>query len=264
MNISDVLGIITPIVYILVGCALVWFIIELIMTLRKTRHTVDGVVTELEPTLKNVAELTDQAKPVLAKVDPLVDRVSLTVDAANLELMRVDQILEDVTEITDSVSSTLETVDSVTNAPMELVKNVSNRVSSAFKSKKASATSINMGKAEASAAANQSASEVAHKAVETVQSKVTSTVDTVKTATQEAVADVREQRADKKAAKEEKAQSRQKTIDEANAAAGNVLNAVSASVAQDTDYITGVASEVAASEPQTGATAATESAETSK
>lgn len=235
---NDVLGIITPIVYILVGCALVWFVVELAITLRKTRKTVDEVKAELDPTLKNVAELTEQVKPVVAKVDPLVERVSLTVDAANLELMRVDQILEDVTGITDSVSSTLETVDTVTNAPMELVKNVSNRVSSAFKSRKASATSINMAQEKTAADTTNSPKEAAHKAAESVHYTVSSTVDTVRTATQEAVADIREQQADKKVAREGKAQSRQKVIDEANEAADNVLHAVSASVAQDTDEIT--------------------------
>ena len=121
MDFGQILNILLPIVYIVVGVALVWFVVELALTFRKTRQTVTEVQKQLAPTLDHVERITAQLEPVSAKVDPLVDRVSLTVDAANLEIMRVDQILEDVSQITDSVTKTVDTVDSVASAPLDLV-----------------------------------------------------------------------------------------------------------------------------------------------
>lgn len=154
MDIGAVLGIILPIVYIIVGAALVWFVVELAITLRKTRSTVDSVHKQIEPTIDHVNSITKAIEPVVAKVDPLMDRVSLTVDAANLEIMRVDQILEDVGQMTGTVTKTLDTVDSVTSLPLDAVNSLSTKVRSIFKKPQASSQSVRLGeeKAEADAA----------------------------------------------------------------------------------------------------------------
>ncbi len=148
MDINEIVALALPIVYVLVGAALVWLVIELVMTARKTRKTVDELQKQVQPTLASVERITASLEPVAAKVDPLVERVSLTVDAANLEIMRLDQILEDVNEITDTVSSTVEAVDSVTNAPLELVSSVSTKVRNAFKPRRASDESVALGQAK--------------------------------------------------------------------------------------------------------------------
>lgn len=152
MEIAQILNIALPVVYVLVGIALVWLLFELVVTMRRTRKTIKNVEKQLEPTLKNVENITasanqmmDDLNPTIAKVDPLVERVALTVDAANLELMRVDKILEDVGEITDTVSSTAQTVDAVTSAPLDLINKVSSGVRNAFKPHRASEESIGLG-----------------------------------------------------------------------------------------------------------------------
>lgn len=152
MEISQILDIALPVVYVLVGVALVWLLIELVATLRKTRKTVDTVQKQVEPTLKSVENITASAEsmmedlnPTIAKVDPLVERVALTVDAANLELMRLDKILEDVGEVTDTVSTAAQTVDAVTSAPFDLINKVSSGVRNAFKPQHASEESIGLG-----------------------------------------------------------------------------------------------------------------------
>lgn len=149
MDIVETVSTVLPIVYVLVGAALVWLIVELVMTVRRARKTVDDLQKQVEPTLANVERITASLEPVVAKADPLVERVSLTVDAANLELMRVDQILEDVSEITDSVSSAVEAVDTVANVPMDIVNNLASRVRGALKSRRASDESISLGKEKA-------------------------------------------------------------------------------------------------------------------
>ncbi|WP_251231540.1 DUF948 domain-containing protein [Adlercreutzia aquisgranensis] len=233
------LEILLPIVYIVVGVALVWFVIELVMTVRKTRSTVDSLQKQLEPTLDSVQKITASLEPAVAKVDPLVERVSLTVDAANLELMRVDQILEDVSDITDSVSSTVNSVDTIASAPMELVTSVASKVRTAFRPKRASDESAKLGAARA-AQAQQSVEkpkktlgEVASTAknVSTVAQGVASTVVS---ATQGAMSEQTKKFEDRKAASEAKAEARQAVMREASATADDMMNAVTASVAVDT------------------------------
>ena len=138
MDFFSVINVALPVIYVLVGIVLMWFVIELVMTVRKTRETVTSVQKQLEPTLEHVEKITASLEPVCDKIDPLVDRVSLTVDAANLEVMRLDQILEDVGEITSSASSAENAVDTVANAPLELVNSVTKKVRRKFTPKKAS------------------------------------------------------------------------------------------------------------------------------
>lgn len=134
----DVFGIILPIVYILAGCALVWFIVELALAVRKLRATVSDIKEQVDPALENVNRITKQLPPIIDKVDPLMDRVTLTVDSVNLELMRVDEVLEDVTQITGAVSKATNAVDTVTSAPLDIVTNVTSKVRGLFKPKYAS------------------------------------------------------------------------------------------------------------------------------
>lgn len=159
MDFNEVLSFALPIIYVLVGVGLVWLVVELVITLRKTRKTVDEVQQQLAPTLESAARITASLEPVVAKADPLVERVSLTVDAANLEIMRVDQILEDVSDITGTLSDAVETVDNVANVPMDLVNSVSTRVRKALKPRRASDESIALGNAKAEEQAGASEDE---------------------------------------------------------------------------------------------------------
>ncbi len=149
MDIGSILGIVLPIVYIVVGVVLVWFVIELALTIRRTRSTVDSVHEQIGPTIEHVNEIAKGIEPVVAKADPLMDRVALTVDAANLEIMRVDQILEDVSQMTGTVTKTLDTVDSVTSLPLDAVNSLTTKVRSIFKKPQASEQSQRLGEERA-------------------------------------------------------------------------------------------------------------------
>ncbi len=185
---NDVLGIILPIVYIIVGVGLVWFVVELALTIRKTRKTVTAIKEEIDPSLASIKKITADLEPVITKVDPLVERVSLTVDAANLEIMRVDQILENVTDITGSVNKAVGAVDTVTSAPVEFVNSVTKKVRSVFKPKYASNESMKLGGAEDA--------EPKGAVAEFVDASVDAAVDAAK--------EQRQKMADRKAAREEK------------------------------------------------------------
>lgn len=236
MGFAEVLNIVLPVVYALVGCVLVWFVVELVMTIRVARKTVteveeqlkptlanvEKITTDLEPTMKSVKRITAQIDPVVAKVDPLVDRVSLTVDAANLEIMRVDQILEDVNQITGSITKTMDTVDTVTSAPLELVNTVTSKMRSRFKPRYASDESVKLGQeAEGAPASNP------------VRDFVDAGIDAAESAVTEQRANIRE----RKAARAAHRRAAHERTDSINDAMGDVANAVVSTSGADADAI---------------------------
>lgn len=141
----EIIDIILPIVYIVVGCALIWFVIELAITIIKVRKRAISTIDELQPSIKNIENMVEEIQPTISKVDPLVDRVTLTIDSVNLEMMRVDEILEDVGQITGTVSKTMSTVDNVANAPLDIVTSVTKKVRQKFSPKYASEESASAG-----------------------------------------------------------------------------------------------------------------------
>ncbi|MDO5329137.1 MAG: DUF948 domain-containing protein [Coriobacteriia bacterium] len=116
------------VVGVAVGIALVWFIIELIMTLRKARKKVDEVHKQLNPTIDNIEQITKKVQPTIEKVDPLIERISLSIDAANLELMRADQILENVNVITEGVANATTSVGNIVSAPADLISKAGEKI----------------------------------------------------------------------------------------------------------------------------------------
>lgn len=225
MSFNDVLNMILPLLYALVFVALIWFIVELVVTIRRTRRAVDEVQKKIEPTLEHVEEITAQLKPVVSKADPLVERISLTVDAANLELMRLDQILEDVNEITDTVSSAASAVDAAASAPMELVSNVTSRVRNVFKPRQASQESVELG--------NKKLSEVAQETFEAAQGVAQGAVKEVK----EAVVEEREKNQQRKAERESVQEAKRQAAAVAHETSVSVNEAVMTTASVDVDAI---------------------------
>lgn len=161
----EVLNFILPIVYIVVGAALVWFIVELVITIRKVRGEALTTLDDLKPTINEVQGMVTELQPVVKKVDPLVDRVTLTVDSVNLEMMRVDAILEDVTTMTDALSKTVNVVDNVTSVPVDLVNTVTKKVRKKLRPKYASDESVAAGLNAASEAPSNPLIDLADAAV---------------------------------------------------------------------------------------------------
>ena len=144
MDINVILNGIIPVVFGLVGIALVVLVLELVKILKVTRATLEDMQPKLDATMANVQQMTTDIVPTVAKIEPMVDSLQLTVDTINLEMMRVDQILEDITDITDAASSATAAVDNITNAPLNAVNNVASRVRSAFGGKSASQESAQL------------------------------------------------------------------------------------------------------------------------
>lgn len=126
-------------IYVLVGIVLVWFVIELVMTVRKTRETVTSVQKQLEPTVEHVEKITASLEiPCATRSIPWSIACPSRSTPRIWRSWRLDQILEDVGEITSSASSAVNAVDTVANAPLELVNSVTKKVRRKFTPKKAS------------------------------------------------------------------------------------------------------------------------------
>lgn len=155
MDMAFVQTILLPIVYVLVGIALIWALVELVMFLRSTRKTVATLEEEVRPVISDVKAMTESLKPAVDKMDPLAERVSLAVDAANLEIMRLDGILENVDAMTSAASSAVSAVDTVANTPLRIVNSATEKLREAFGSKKASDASVSLGEAAGAVAPAQ-------------------------------------------------------------------------------------------------------------
>ncbi len=147
MDMAFVQQVILPVVYVAVGIALIWALVELILFIRRTSKTVTNVEEQVQPILADAKAMTEDLKPAIEKIDPLLDRASLAVDAANLEIMRIDGILEDISAITDTAARAVEVADTAAQAPMRLVTEVSNKLRQTFGSKDASQQSAALGAA---------------------------------------------------------------------------------------------------------------------
>ncbi len=220
----DVFDIILPIVYIIVGCVLAWFIVELVITVRKLRSKAVGTIDELQPTLKNIETMVGDIQPTVKKIDPLVDRVTLTVDSVNLEMMRVDAILEDVTQMTGAVSKTLDAVDNVTSAPVDIVNSVTRKVRDKFRPKYASDESIRAGLKEGEASKTNPLVDFADTAIDAAGEAIKEQQE--KSASRKEQQDIKDAKAE---AKNEKMEATSERL------AGQILDQVGADATPDAD-----------------------------
>ncbi len=161
MDAAAILNMLLTVVFICVGVALVWFVVELAKMIKSTRSMVDETNKNLQPTLRNVDKLTEGLQPTIDKTGPLMDRVNLTVDELNLELMRLDQLMSDIGDVTATASNAAGAVDTVTKAPAKLVNSVSDRVFQALNGSRTSAASAALAEAAAEREVEAAAAEPA-------------------------------------------------------------------------------------------------------
>lgn len=117
MGTADITSLVMGILLGILVIVAIWAVIEIAVTVRKARATVDD------------------AQKVIKQAEPLVDHVTLTVDAANLEIMRLDGILENVDEIAQAASSAADAVNKVTNAPVQIATSIADRFRMGAKSR---------------------------------------------------------------------------------------------------------------------------------
>jgi len=94
---------------ILLAIAGIWAIVELAMTLRKARasiddllHTTNDTLEQVQPIIGKVDGLMDDIQPEVA---PLMENLNSVLGESNTTVTRVNEILGDVSSVSDAASS---------------------------------------------------------------------------------------------------------------------------------------------------------------
>ena len=123
---------------LLLAVAGVWAVIELALTLRKTRTVVDSLdktvsdlnntLAEAQPVVAKLDGAVDELTPALAQVEPLLKSSKTAVDALTSNLVEVEAVVRDISEVTGSVAEASNAVSSVTDSAAGAVQKLFNKV----------------------------------------------------------------------------------------------------------------------------------------
>lgn len=117
---------------IVLAVAGVWAVVELALTLRRARSSVDALdrtlesvnatVAEARPVIAKLDGAIDDIQPALGQVEPLLKQGSIAVEALSADLIEVNGVLRDVSSVTGSVSTASGAVTGIANAASEKVQ----------------------------------------------------------------------------------------------------------------------------------------------
>lgn len=120
------------IVLILLAAAGVWAVIELALTVRRARTTVDSLdktvnevneaIGEARPVIAKLDGVIDDLQPALAQVEPLLKQGSIAVEALSADLLEINGVLRDVSQVTGTVSTASDAVSGIADAASEKVQ----------------------------------------------------------------------------------------------------------------------------------------------
>ncbi|MGN8741679.1 hypothetical protein ACTNC4_08870 [Collinsella sp. HCP3S3_B8] len=123
---------------LLLAVAGVWAVIELALTLRKTRTVVDSLdktvgdlnntIAEAQPVVAKLDGAVDELTPALAQVEPLLKSSKTAVDALTSNLVEVEAVVRDISEVTGSMAEASNAVSSVTDSAAGAVQKLFNKV----------------------------------------------------------------------------------------------------------------------------------------
>ena len=123
---------------LLLAVAGVWAVVELALTLRKTRTVVDSLdktvgdlnntLAEAQPVVAKLDGAVDELTPALAQVEPLLKSSKTAVDALTSNLVEVEAVVRDISQVTGSVAEASNAVSSVTDSAAGAVQKLFNKV----------------------------------------------------------------------------------------------------------------------------------------
>ncbi len=104
----------------------VWAVVELALTLLKTRTVVDSLdktvsdlnntLAEAQPVVAKLDGAVDELTPALAQMEPLLKSSKTAVDALTSNLVEVEAVVRDISEVTGSMAEASNAVSSVTDS----------------------------------------------------------------------------------------------------------------------------------------------------
>lgn len=116
----------------------VWAVVELALTLRKTRTVVDSLdktvtdlnntIAEAQPVVAKLDGAVDELTPALAQMEPLLKSSKTAVDALTSNLVEVEAVVRDISEVTGSMAEASNAVSTVTDSAAGAVQKLFNKV----------------------------------------------------------------------------------------------------------------------------------------
>ena len=125
------------ILLLVLAAAAIWAAVEVALTLRKTRASLDEVthsateaIDQLTPVITKLDGVVDELQPALKEVTPIVEKASLTLDEANASLNNLNGILGDVSSATHGVAGVGESATRIMNTATSAAVGVVSKVAS--------------------------------------------------------------------------------------------------------------------------------------
>lgn len=126
------------IVLIVLVIAAIWAVVELALTIKKARTSIDEVtrsandtIEQLQPIISKADGIVDDLQPSVKQVTPLLESAIKTVDTATVSLEQVNSILGDVSEVSSTASAATNVasgvVDTAANAAVGLVNKIAGK-----------------------------------------------------------------------------------------------------------------------------------------
>lgn len=120
------------ILLVLLVIAGIWALIELALTIRHARTTVDSLdktmgevndmLAETRPVVAKLDGAIDELQPALTQVEPLLKSANVAVDALTSNLIEVEAVVRDVSAVTGAAANAGNAVSGVADSASEAVQ----------------------------------------------------------------------------------------------------------------------------------------------
>ena len=120
------------ILLVLLVIAGIWALIELTLTIRRARTTVDSLdktmgevndmLAETRPVVAKLDGAIDELQPALTQVEPLLKSANVAVDALTSNLIEVEAVVRDVSAVTGAAANAGNAVSGVADSASEAVQ----------------------------------------------------------------------------------------------------------------------------------------------
>jgi uncharacterized protein YoxC len=123
------------ILLLILAAAGIWAVVELALTIRKARSTVEEVsrsaietIEQVQPIISKLDGAMDDLQPSLRQVDPLMEKVTVSLDEVNVSLRQVNGILEDVSSVSETAVGVTGAVSQVANNAANAANGIVNKI----------------------------------------------------------------------------------------------------------------------------------------
>jgi uncharacterized protein YoxC len=113
----------------------VWAVVELALTFKKTRASLEEVtrsanetIEQLQPVISKMDGVVDDLQPSVKQVPELVGKAQTAIDAATIDLAKVGDILDDVSDVSGVAASASTAASNVATAAVDGVSGLVSKI----------------------------------------------------------------------------------------------------------------------------------------